>query len=168
MDQQQRMELLSAYIDGEVTLKEKQEVEEWLSWDPQAQKTYQSLQKLRFGLRDISPPTTTYETEALTDQVITQSHRKTLKQSLVWGGGAVVAILVTAGWAILPGSNSPVSRLAESNEPKDSSEALMIAVDQPITESYELTTASSDSLRIPLNRPLIEMPEESPAVSGTF
>jgi len=163
MDEQQRLELLSAYIDGEVTTEEKQQVEEWLSWDPQAQQTYQSLQKLRYGLRDLSPSTTTSHTEALTDRVIAKSHRKTLKQSLVWGTGAVVAMLVTAAWAILPGNNSPVSRLATSNEPKESSEALMIAVDQPITDSYELTTASSNSLRLPLNRPLLEMPKESPS-----
>ncbi len=47
--------LLSAYVDGEVTAEERQQVEEWLRQDPEAQAEYRELVRLRNLLRRLPP-----------------------------------------------------------------------------------------------------------------
>ncbi len=177
MDQQQRFELLSAYIDGEVTDEEKQAVEEWLSRDQQAQNHYQSILKLRYQLQALPSPTPTPSAEALTDTVIRQSYGKTLKKGLLWGGGAVTAVLITALSGLFASNQSPMPRLAESNEGNDAPEALTIALDEPIADAshfqtsseqlqFSLIQASSEQLHLPLNQPLINFSTQSNSVSS--
>ena len=47
MYQRDRFELLSAYIDGEVTAAERGQIEQWLTIDPEVQCLYARVLKLR-------------------------------------------------------------------------------------------------------------------------
>ncbi|MBE9077594.1 zf-HC2 domain-containing protein [Romeria aff. gracilis LEGE 07310] len=51
---QDQFELLSAYLDGEVSVEESQRVSEWLSSDVAAQQLYQQQLMLRRGLRALT------------------------------------------------------------------------------------------------------------------
>ncbi|MEM7066612.1 MAG: hypothetical protein AAF572_26040 [Cyanobacteria bacterium P01_B01_bin.77] len=55
-DDEARFELLSAYLDDEVTAKERQLVAQWLRDDPSIQKMYQQLLMLRQAIRTSPVP----------------------------------------------------------------------------------------------------------------
>ncbi|MBW4491942.1 MAG: hypothetical protein KME26_02295, partial [Oscillatoria princeps RMCB-10] len=52
----ERFELLSAYLDSEVTAAERQQVEEWLSSEPAVQRLHAQLQNLRHGIGRMPAP----------------------------------------------------------------------------------------------------------------
>lgn len=56
-DEEARFELLSAYLDDEVTAAERQRVAQWLMDDADAQKMYQRLLMLRQAIRTTPVPT---------------------------------------------------------------------------------------------------------------
>lgn len=47
MHKRDRFELLSAYVDGEVTAAEGRQIEDWLTIDPEVQRLYARVLKLR-------------------------------------------------------------------------------------------------------------------------
>ena len=54
--QQQRFELLSAYLDGEVSPAERQQVQQWLDTDPEIQQLYVKLLRLQQSVPRIPVP----------------------------------------------------------------------------------------------------------------
>lgn len=74
---QERFELLSAYIDGEVTNAEEQMVEQWLSDDVDLRCLYQQQLKLRQLLIDLPVPMVSHssvrvETNVMIDRVFAE------------------------------------------------------------------------------------------------
>ncbi|ESA36243.1 hypothetical protein N836_07835 [Leptolyngbya sp. Heron Island J] len=55
-DEEVRFELLSAYIDDEVSSEERQLVAQWLMYDPNMQQMYQRLLRLRQAIRTAPVP----------------------------------------------------------------------------------------------------------------
>ncbi|MFM6024570.1 MAG: anti-sigma factor family protein, partial [Dolichospermum sp.] len=92
MDMQKRdyFELLSAYLDGEVTATERKQVEEWLSTDDSFKCLYKRLLNLRKGLQNIPIPPTNQSSETTIEQVLKRVNRP---QDLAWmfGGAALAA-----------------------------------------------------------------------------
>jgi hypothetical protein len=65
-----RFELLSAYLDGEVSPSDRRLVSGWLTDDPEAQCLYRRLLYLRQGLQSLCPPAaSTQPPEVLTNRV---------------------------------------------------------------------------------------------------
>ena len=64
-----RFELLSAYLDGEVSPKERRLVSAWLTHDPDTQCLYRRLLYLRQGFNTLCQTPATESTETLTSQV---------------------------------------------------------------------------------------------------
>ena len=138
--QRDRFELLSAYLDGEVTAAERKQVEEWLTHDPVVQHLHSRLLKLRQGFQNLPVPVPERSVQQTVDQVFAQVERKP-KLSLVWGGAAIAALFVGALAWVLPGQ-SPLPQVAQSPRtqsvpnqpiPKNSpSEPLLVALDQPL------------------------------------
>lgn len=101
-------ELLSAYLDGEVTPAERQTVERLLATDPEIRRFYDKLRRVHTHLqsldeRDQLPVLTS--PEALVDGVITEVTTRT-RRRLAWTGALVaVASLVAgvvSGWQTRP------------------------------------------------------------------
>jgi anti-sigma factor RsiW len=135
-----RFELLSAYLDGEVTADERRQVEAWLETDPQIQRLHARLLKLRHGLQVLPVPASNQPVEQVANQVITRIERRP-KRTAAWGGMAIAALFVGA----LLG-NLPDTRLSP----------LMVqtpALDQPAS-----STVPNEGLMIALDRPVIEIP----------
>lgn len=155
MNNQRRFELLSAYLDQELTPQEIEQVEKWLSNDPEAQKIYKNLLQLRYHLREMPVPPSHRSSEALACSVVGNVHQQTVKQVLFWSGGTIAALFVTIISGVFSWTGSPISRLAESNESNLPSDSLMIAIDEPVVEIPIVpvsTTSEKSEKTIPSSR----------------
>mgnify|MGYP000176079947 CR=1 len=144
MNNQQRFELLSAYLDRELSPEEMEKVERWLSEDPTAQQAYQNLLQLRYCLREAPIPYSGTAPDLLSQKVATQANRRGFRERLVWSGsalGALVIMIITSVWTT---DESPLPALVQSESVNSSS--LMIVVNQPILEIPTIaeTTAIDD------------------------
>jgi hypothetical protein len=122
-----RFELLSAYLDGEVTAAERREVETWLEHDPETQRLYERLLNLRQGIGMLPVPTQEPVEETI-QKVYQRIHRRSQRRALVWGGSAIAAVFVGA-IATLP--NSPIAQIARIS---NKIEPLMVALNDPVVE----------------------------------
>lgn len=152
--QRDRFELLSAYLDGEVTALERKQVEEWLASDPSVQRLHSRLLKLRHGLQTMPVPASSQATEQLVSKVLTRLDRKP-KLSLVWGGAAIAALFVGAlVSSLLPGSQAPMPQIAKGSQ-------------QPTIESPQIK--GNEALLVALDKPLVEIPKTPVVVpNGAF
>ncbi len=143
--QRDRFELLSAYLDGEVTAAERKQVEDWLANDETVQRLHARLLKLRHGLQTMPVPAARQSTEQTVNQVLARVERQP-RLSLVWGGAAIAALFIGAlVSSILPGTRSPVPQIAEGSK-------------QPTMESPQLNNAN-ETLLVALDKPLVAIPK---------
>lgn len=141
-----RFELLSAYLDGEVTAAERRQVEDWLVNDPEIQRLYGRLLKLRQGLRTMPVPREGQPVECTIQQVFARlDHRP--KKARVWRGAAVAALFVGALLGVLPSSHSPSRQIAQSQQQSVLSEDVMVALNIPVVEIPKAAVAPPE--RVP-------------------
>ncbi|MDB9465637.1 zf-HC2 domain-containing protein [Dolichospermum circinale CS-1225] len=143
MQKRDCFELLSAYLDGEVTASERKQVEEWLSTDDSFKCLYKRLLNLRKGLQNIPVPPTNQSSETTIEQVLKRVKRP---YDLAWifGGAALAACILGTVSTLFPGNSSRILQMAETTE-------LTPAVTQP--------AISDSSLMVALNKPVMEIPK---------
>jgi anti-sigma factor RsiW len=95
-------ELISAYLDGEVTVEERREVHELLDRDPNAKKLYFKLLKLRGGVQSLPVPASEQPVQETVQQVFEQIDRRRQHNVVTWGGTAVAALFVALLSGVLP------------------------------------------------------------------
>lgn len=143
MQKRDCFELLSAYLDGEVTATERRQVEEWLSTDTSVKCLYKRLLNLRQGLQNIPVPPTNQSSESTIEQVLKRINRT---QNLAWmfGGAALTACILGTVSSLFPNNSFRILQVSQTTE-------LTPAVTQP---------AISDSpLMVALNKPVMEIPK---------
>ncbi|NJM73196.1 MAG: transcriptional regulator [Scytonema sp. RU_4_4] len=144
-----RFELLSAYLDGEVTAAERKQVEEWLADDATVQRLYARLLKLRQGVRAIPVPEPQQSVEETVEQVMTRLRRR---PRLVWlaGGAAVAACVISTLSGLLTGGEARIPLLAQN---------------QPIkqTQSVISTPVVASPLSVAINYTVIPIPKTAKA-----
>ena len=149
----ERFELLSAYLDDEVTLNERQQVEAWLANDAAFQNQYRQLKKIHQSFPQMSVPSS-QSAQALSAGVFGKIDRQR-NRKLAWiGGGTIAATLVAAltGLTSLFSGSNPQLQFA-ANKAKIPA-PLMLALNDPI-------------LAIPTKgEPVIELPMSSPEVNA--
>lgn len=134
-----RFELLSAYLDGEVTADERRQVEQWLATDPKMQRLHTRLLSLRQGLRTLPVPPSEQPIEQVAVQVMSRLERRP-KRTAVWGGLAIAALFMGAIMGTLSRTEiTPAPGLVSNAVPQD---GLMIALDRPV---IEIPKAASES-----------------------
>lgn len=145
-----RFELLSAYLDGEVTADERRQVETWLDNDAAVQKLYQRLLLLRQGFQVLSVPAaeSSIDVDAMVDQVVRRANRPSRR--LVLTGSAIAAVVVGTVSAFIFGAPTRAPQFAERPDNTDTelaipTEGLQIALDKPIIEIPKAPTADSHS-----------------------
>ncbi len=140
-------ELLSAYIDGEVTPQERQQVQQWLDNDPEIKQLYRQLLTLQSGIQGLSVPSPPeISTTTLSENVFAAIDRnRNRKRLLLWGGGAIAATILATISGLLPGSNSPSLRLAESVKQETAKKPVLVAVtlNQPAIKIPKTAVSSS-------------------------
>ncbi|WP_138502554.1 anti-sigma factor family protein [Nostoc sp. PA-18-2419] len=148
MVKRDRFELLSAYLDGEVTAAERRQVEEWLANDASVQCLYARLLKLRQGLRTLPVPTVQQSPEATAHQVLARLRRRSRFNWMVGSVAAAACAIGAISGLVTGGSRTP--QLAQ----------------RPQIESAQMSSASlvpPSSLMVGLNNPVIEIPKAAVA-----
>lgn len=125
-----RFQLLSAYLDGEVTTTEKRQVEDWLANDPEIQLLYARLLKLHHGLQTLPEPQS-QPVEQTLEQVYARLNFSTHR--LVWGSAAAIAAIVGTLLSItkIPQSGEIATLPAPRALP---TEPLMVSLNTPVVE----------------------------------
>lgn len=131
-----RFELLSAYMDGEVTAAERQQVEDWLVNDPSMRALHGRLLALRDGFQSMPVPASAQSTQQTIDGVFARLDRRP-KRRLLLGGAALAAGLVGAVSLLFAGEGAfqTAKNPAQSVDSADKSpkqEAILIALDKPV------------------------------------
>ncbi len=141
--QRDRFELLSAYIDHEVTADERRQVEAWMADDANFAAMHRRMVKLQRGFQALPTPVATEHVDVTIAQVLKKVDRPRANWKVLSGAGAIAAAAVAA-FAILPGlfnpspstqfaSQSTPTTNAVNSDPSDMPQALTVAValDQP-------------------------------------
>jgi hypothetical protein len=87
----ERFELLSAYVDGEVTAAERRQVESWLATDVKVQQMHRRMLGLRQGFRTMTVPEPTRPVEPMIEQVFATVEARRSRFRVLTGGGAMAA-----------------------------------------------------------------------------
>jgi len=137
-----RFELLSAYLDGEITAAERRQVEDWLANDPSVQCLSSRLLKLRQGMRSIAVPVSDRSVEQTVNQVFSKLERRP-RMAAAWGGLAIAALFIGALYNQPPSVQYAASEAAQMPQPVRQ-EALMIALDRPVIEIPKSTISPAN------------------------
>ena len=136
-----RFELLSAYLDGEVTAVERKQVEQWLAEDETVQGLYARLLKIRRGIHNLPAPPTKNAEETAT-KVFSRLRRTRLK---IISGATVIAACAIAAVTGVAGEESSIPQMAQQQSPE-----------QPQVEKIQ---TPSSSLKVAINDPLFPIPK---------
>jgi anti-sigma factor RsiW len=92
-----RFELLSAYIDGEATPAERQQVETWLATDREFKQVYEQLSAMQQGFHALPVPTAqpARSIEQMVDRIVETAESKQ-QRKWKWHGGAIAALFLAA------------------------------------------------------------------------
>jgi anti-sigma factor RsiW len=149
-------ELLSAYLDGEVTAEQRQEVQELLSNDPEIQCLYRRLLYLRQEINNLPIPKSEYSAQELSEAVFAKVDKQNKQRKIwLWGGGAIAAVLLTAVGSIFNDNRTPLLQMAQENQPTSVNDSLIIALNEPIIEIP--VKDNEEALMIPLDHSLIDI-----------
>ncbi|NJM48374.1 MAG: Fis family transcriptional regulator [Alkalinema sp. RU_4_3] len=154
-----RFELLSAYLDGEVTAAERRQVEALLERDPKFAHMHRRLMTLRQGFQTLPVPESAQPVERMINQVLDKVERRS-RLRLILGGALAAA---AASVAIIGGMNtqSYAPQIAASSKSGLESEGI------PKATSAEASFA--DGLNVQLDQPLLviaKTTDEAPSVNN--
>lgn len=151
-----RFELLSAYIDGEVTAAERRQVEEWLTNDLTTKRLYSRLMMMQQGFQSMPVPVAEQSAQELAALVLQRVERKS-KRNLIWGGGAIAALLIAVVSGVAAGRQSFAPQFARSPLPAES-DGLVVALNEPLVE-----IVNPNDLMLGVNSPVMEIPKAAVA-----
>ncbi|PSN16264.1 transcriptional regulator [filamentous cyanobacterium CCT1] len=137
-----RFELLSAYLDGEVTPEERQQVLSWIQHDDGTRRLYNRLLALRQGIRSQSAPTDC-SAEATLVGVFQCLNRRLRLATMAGAGVAAIGVINLLSGA---GIGTPSWRMATVAPP----DVLEIALDKPAFPIPEASAVMSTDLTNPL------------------
>jgi anti-sigma factor RsiW len=143
--QRDRFELLSAYLDGEVTAAERKQVQDWLANDAGVQRQYAQLMNLHQKMQTLPVPPAEQAAPQMAQQVFARLDRQRFRRVVVWGGSAIAALFLGTLSVIIPGSQSPAPQLAKSpTQTQAGAEPLMVALNAPPVEIPKAAVAPSE------------------------
>jgi anti-sigma factor RsiW len=149
----ERFELLSAYMDGEVTAEERRLVESWLANDSKMRQMQQRLLVLRHGLSTIPTPEPIEPVDATIDKVFEKVERRSRFRVIVGGVVAAAAAVVATVVGVNTIGNAPAPQMA-----KQSPTPRLEQID-PTSETSGAETASvtTQGLLISLDTPVLSV-----------
>ena len=151
---EERFELLSAYMDDELSVSERQQVEHWLETDPEMQQRYNALSALSLSFQSLPAPET--NTDQLLDAVFTEVERKPRQLKKVGTIAAIIAAVGALGAVI--SNNTLTPRLADSSSEITGSEASVNTVLSTDILAGDIESIDTDSLMLVLEAPPVEIP----------
>jgi anti-sigma factor RsiW len=152
----EKFELLSAYLDGEVSPTERKQVEALLASDAKFQQTYQQMLALQGSLRSMPVATPSMPTEELVNQVMRRLDRR--PKLWAWGGlGAAAVLLIGAMSGLLSGNQPGTLQMAQQPKPQPQ----LTEIPQPSVPTVAMNPRESvnpKALMIVLERPPVAIP----------
>lgn len=148
-----RFELLSAYLDGEVTAAERRQVDEWLANDPVTKRLYSRLLSMQQSFQSMPVPKSEQSAQELAAKVLQRVERKP-KRVMVWGGCAIAALLVAVVSGVAGGRQLFAPQFAQSG-----SDDLMVALNEPVVEII-----NPHDLMLGVNASVVEIPKSGVAI----
>lgn len=127
-----RFELLSAYLDGEVTPDERRQVNRWLADDPGAQCLYNRLLTLRQGIQSLPVPDAEVSVEQTLACVLQRMGQRI--RLLALASASTAAVLVLGGISGVFEGRPSLLKLANLTPPIAEEAVLEVALDEPIIE----------------------------------
>ncbi len=122
-------ELLSAYIDGELSPTEKQQVQAKLDSNPDFKQLYIQLLNLQSQIQNfVTPPSEKSPAEIAEGVFRSIERERCRRRRWVWGGSAIAASLVATISGIIPGFSAFSPQMARVDSPGDLSDSVMLAV----------------------------------------
>lgn len=122
-------ELISAYIDGELSADERNQVQIQLDQDPQFRKLYTQLLTLQSQMQGLPTPATSESATEIAEKVFQSLDHRRRQRTLLLGGSAIAATFLATITGLMPGISSPSWRLAQFSTPNQiDSERVMLAV----------------------------------------
>jgi len=122
-------ELVSAYLDGELSPAEKNQVQSWIDTDPELKAVYTRMLTLQSQMQNLEVPPSSIGVEEITNRVFQSLDRRRRQRRLMLGGGAIAATLVATLTALIPGIGGSNLQMAQSPEKVESkADMVMLAV----------------------------------------
>ncbi|NJK65611.1 MAG: transcriptional regulator [Microcoleus sp. CSU_2_2] len=146
-----RFELLSAYLDGEVTAAERRQVEEWLKNDSATQRLYSRLLGMQQSFQSMPVPKSEQSAQELAAKVLQRVERKP-KRVLIWGGCAIAALFVAVVSGVAGSRQLFAPQFAQSPGNYES-DGLVVALNEPVVE-----IVNPNDLMLGVNAPVVEIP----------
>ena len=151
-----RFELLSAYIDGEVTAAERREVEELLTNDPTTKRLYSRLMMMQQAFGSMPVPAAEQSAQDLAAKIV-QGEKRQTKRTWVLGGGAIAALLIAAV-AGVAGSRQLFAPQFATSPVLPESDGLIVALNEPVVE-----IVNPNDLMLGVNAPVMDIPKAAVA-----
>lgn len=136
-----RFELLSAYIDHEVSADERRQVEAWIAEDPAFEKMHRRMTQLQLGFQQLPAVAPAEHVDVTIAQVLKKVDRPRPNWQVLTGiGGAIAAAVTIAVLSSLPkpgltpemAAIQPSTTTAAGQVQMPAPSTLMIALDEPI------------------------------------
>lgn len=147
-----RFELLSAYLDGEVTAAERRQVDEWLANDPVTKRLYSRLLGMQQSFQSMPVPKSEQSAQELAAKVLQRVDRKP-KRVLIWGGCAIAALFVAVVSGVAGSRQLFAPQFATSPLPAES-DGLIVALNEPVVE-----IVNPNDLMLGVNAPVMDIPK---------
>lgn len=147
-----RFELLSAYLDGEVTAAERRQVDEWLANDPATKRLYSRLLGMQQSFQSMPVPGPEQSAQELAASVLQRVERKP-QRMVVWSGCAIAALFVAVVSGVAGGRQLFSPQFAQS-----ASDDLIVALNEPLVE-----IVNPNDLMLGVNSPVMEIPKSDVA-----
>ncbi|MBW4532384.1 MAG: zf-HC2 domain-containing protein [Pleurocapsa minor HA4230-MV1] len=122
-------ELLSAYLDGELSPTERHQVQTWIDRDPQTKALYFKLLALQSQMQGLEAPPSQITVGEMTEQVFQALDRQHHQRRLVLSGSAIAVSCLATITGLIFGITSPGLKVAQSpNSGENLSDNVMLAV----------------------------------------
>ena len=131
VERSKRLELLSAYIDEELSAREKDRVQVWLDEDPQFKQLYHQLLALQGQIQHSLAPPSEKSIAEITAGVFQSVDRQRRQRRLVWTGSAIAATVMAALAGLFPGVAPLKMANQDPSEMKSGTVMLAVAVNKP-------------------------------------
>lgn len=137
-------ELISAYLDGELSPTERYQVQKWIDEDPQMKQLYHKLLALQGQIQSLEAPPNQKTVGEITNQVFQSLDRQRRRRRLLLGGSAIAASCLATITGLIPGLMPSGLRVAQSPNSRDLS---------PVVAPEQVMLA------VALNKPAINIPK---------
>ena len=109
----EQFELVSAYLDNEVTEDERRQVEHWLATDAKIQALYTELGGMTDSLKQAPVPLSASPEQVLAG-VMAKVEKQQRQRNRLWGGAAIAASLAATVGALSVGLRQPSLQIAQT------------------------------------------------------